>query len=202
MRHRVLPRSALYCLLNSALWAFLVGTASAADGKPKSVLHLTDDGFIPGELRGSDDLKAIHWRSPLFASALDFPLNAVKAVHYEMVGPLPTPHGEFCFELIDDDFVYGDLVDLTNDDVTVASAQLGRIRLRRDRVRRLYRYAGADSIYLGPSGFLGWKEKAPTPQWRDDGGQLQTDKPARHSALRRSRHPRQGYDLLRTVVAK
>ena len=69
------------------------------------------------------------------------------------------------------------LVDLTNDDVTVASAQLGRIRLRRDRVRRLYRYAGADSIYLGPSGFLGWKEKAPTPQWRDDGGQLQTDKP-------------------------
>ena len=177
MRHRFTSKSALHCLLSSAFWVFLASTASAADDKPRCVLHLTDNGFVPGELRGSDDLKAIHWRSPLFASTLDFPLNAVKAVHYEMVGQPPAPHGEFCFELVDDDFLYGDLLELTDDDVILASARLGRIRLRRDRVRRLYRYAGADSIYLGPSGFIGWKDKATTREWRDDGGQLQTDKP-------------------------
>jgi thiol-disulfide isomerase/thioredoxin len=175
MCKRVIPQACKSLLLNCACWFFFAGVASAADGKPTSTLHLSNDGFIAGELRGSDNPQMLRWHSPLFASPLEFPLSALKAVQYEVAGQPPAPLGEFCFELMDDDFLYGDLVELTEDDVVLSSAKLGRIRLRRDRVRRIYHWKGADSIYLGPNGFAGWKENGPAQQWRDDGGQLQCD---------------------------
>lgn len=168
-------RLALQFWLGSACWLLLIGIVFAGDGKPKSTLHLVNDGFMPGELHGSDDSKVIRWQCPLFASALEFPVNAIKSVEYEVEGKPPAAVGELCFELINNDFLYGDLVELTDSEVVLTSSRLGRVQLRRDHVARIYRYAGADSIYLGPNGFTGWKDRSATNQWRDDGGQLQTD---------------------------
>jgi thiol-disulfide isomerase/thioredoxin len=158
------------------LWLGLANVAPAADPAAPAVVHLTDGGFVAGELRGSDDPKVLRWSSPFFARPLEFPLGAVKAVHYAAAAPSP-PAGEFCFELVNDDVLYGDLLAVTDDDFELNSARAGRLHLRRDHVRRLYRWKGLDSVYLGPNGLAGWKDPAATPQWRDEGGQIVTDRP-------------------------
>src|SRR5439155_26981098 len=39
------------------------------------------------------------------------------------------------------------------------------------------RWKGADNIYLGPNGLADWKETGAKGQWREEGGQLVTEKP-------------------------
>jgi thiol-disulfide isomerase/thioredoxin len=148
--------------------------ATAADPAPGSILHLTNGGFVAGELRGSDDPKVLQWRSPLFARPLEFPLGAVKGVHYAAPAPPPRPAGEYCFELVNDDVLYGDLLGLTDDTVELNSARVGRVKLSREQVRRMYRWKGAEPVYLGPNGLAGWRDRSATPQWRDEGGHLLT----------------------------
>jgi thiol-disulfide isomerase/thioredoxin len=160
--------SAMLCL-------FLTAAAPAADPEAGSVLHLNNGGSVVGELRGSRDPTVLRWHSPGFAQPLEFPLSAVSAVYYTVPGAPPKPRGEYCFEMIGDDLLYGDVLGVTNDEVEVNSVRLGHVHLRRNQIRRFYRWKGADLIYFGPNGLAGWKEPAAKPQWRDDGGQLVTD---------------------------
>src|SRR5437588_840545 len=53
----------------------------------------------------------------------------------------------------------------------------GRRALRRDAIRRLYRWQGADTVYLGPNGLAGWDGPDVASQWGDEGGRPFTDKP-------------------------
>src|SRR5216683_2000673 len=191
---RVIPQVALRLFVHGLFWSCLAAAAPAADRAATAVLHLTNGDFVPGEVRGSEDPKVLPWRSPFFARPLEFPLSAVNAVHYAVLGPQPKPQGEYCFELAGDDVLYGNLLGLTEDEAEVDSARLGRMHLRRQHIRRFYRWKGAESIYLGPNGLAGWKCSEPdapargaflppagasgsaaTPQWRDEGGQLLTD---------------------------
>jgi thiol-disulfide isomerase/thioredoxin len=157
------------------LW-LIPASATAGDPAAGSVLHLANGGFVPGELRGSGDPKALSWRSPSFARPFAFPLAAVTGVYYAVPLAAPRPQGEFCFELVNDDVLYGNLIGLSDDEVAVDSPRAGRVRLRRDLVRRLYRWQGADPVYLGPSGLVGWKDLSAAGQWRDEGGQPNTDR--------------------------
>lgn len=147
---------------------------SAAEPPAGSVLHLTNESFVAGGLRGSNDAAILRWRSPHFTNELEFPLSSVNAVHYALAAQQPRPQGEYCFELADDDVLYGDLLGMSGDELEIEAARLGRVWLRRDAVRRLYRWQGADSVYLGPNGLAGWKE-AVAKQWHDEGGQLFTE---------------------------
>jgi peroxiredoxin len=140
------------------------------------VLHLVNESHVPGEVRGSDDPKVLRWKSPAFAEPLDLPLGAVRAVHYEAMAPPPAPRDEYGFELTGDDVIYGDLLALTDDHLDLNSTRLGRIRLRREAVRRFYRLKEADAVYAGPTGLTGWKDPAEKPQWREEGGEILTDR--------------------------
>jgi thiol-disulfide isomerase/thioredoxin len=154
----------------------LAGAAIAAERPASSVLHFTNGDFLRGELLGARDPKVLRWQSASFARPLEFPIGAVNAVHYAVVGPQPQPPGEYCFEMGDDDVLFGNLLGLTDDEVELDSARIGHVHLRRDQIRRMYRWKGSDSIYLGPNGLAGWKDSSATPQWRDEGGQLVTDR--------------------------
>jgi thiol-disulfide isomerase/thioredoxin len=173
--HRT-PRSLVLLLLTALATGLTPHRANAADQKSPFILDLIDGSQIPGELSGSRNGRDLRWRSRYFTEPLDFPQSALKSVRYDQVGPPPAPTGEFCFELISNDFIYGDLRELTDKELVVASARLGSVRFSRDFVRRIYRYKGADAIYLGPNGLLGWKDRSNSPQWLDDGGQLQTSR--------------------------
>lgn len=156
-------------------------TASAA-GPGDSVLHLTNGGFVPGEIRSSDSANILRWQSPLFVQPFDFTLDGVNAVHYSVPSTLPKPNGEFCFELAAGDVLFGSLLSLTDEHAVIDADRLGKLNVRRDRIQRIYRWrGGADLIYLGPSGLIGWQEssteKTTEKKWREEGGQLLTDRP-------------------------
>src|SRR5207302_970890 len=106
---RVTPPVVRSVVAASIVWLCPTG-ATAADPPARSVLHLTNGGFVPGELRGSEGVAELRWRSPVFVQPLEFPLSAVKAVHYAVPAEVPRPAGEYCFELVDDDILYGDLL--------------------------------------------------------------------------------------------
>src|SRR5262249_42578482 len=146
----------------------------AAD-RPASVLHVVNADFIAGQLEASTDPTVVRWRSPWFARPLEFPLSSVARIDYTASGPQPEPVGEYRSELADDDVLYGNLVGVTESEIEVASARVGRVHLAREHIRRICRWKGADCVYLGPNGLVGWKESSTTPQWRDEGGQLVTD---------------------------
>src|SRR5438132_12808919 len=115
--HGVLP-----FLVHGIFWFWLAAAATAADKAASSVLHLTNGGSVPGELRASENPKVLRWRSPLFAQPLEFPLSAINAVHYAVPGPQAKPLDEYCFELVGDDVLYGNLLGLTDLEVELGSA--------------------------------------------------------------------------------
>lgn len=145
-------------------------------GADDAVLHLTNGGFLPGELKGSDQPSVLRWQSSRFTRPFEFSLGGVTAVQYVVPSKLPKPVGEYCLELAAGDVLFGELIALTDDSAEVEVARLGRVHVKRDQIRRLYRWSsGADLIYLGPSGLTEWKESSSTKQWREEGGQPVTD---------------------------
>jgi thiol-disulfide isomerase/thioredoxin len=156
----------------------VLGVAALAAAEPagRSVLHLRDGGFVPGSLGGSGEPSLVRWQSPFFARPLDFPLGGVVAVHATVPGELPKPTGEYCFEMTDDDVLYGDLRALSDAGVEFEAAGVGRVRVAREHLRRFYRWQGAERVYTGPSGLAGWKATGGDGAWREEGGQLVTDR--------------------------
>ena len=153
--------------------ALCLATAFGADS---AILHLTNGGFVPGELKGSEQPGVVRWQSSRFIRPFEFSLASVAAAQYAIPAKLPKPTGEYCLELAAGDVLFGELLGLTDDVAEVEVARLGRLHVKRDQIRRLYRWSsGADLIYLGPNGLTEWKETAATKLWREEGGQPLTD---------------------------
>ena len=171
------PRPARRLRSAVAAWLCLAGAAAGADPTAPAVLHLTDGGRLPGAPRGSADPAVWRWESPAFTRPLDFPVGVVAGVHYAVPPVPPRPPGEYCVELTGGDVVYGDLAAVTDDEVGLSGTPVGRLRLRREDVRRIYRWKGNDTVYFGPNGLTGWADPAKVPQWREEGGDVLTDQP-------------------------
>jgi thiol-disulfide isomerase/thioredoxin len=156
------------------------GPVWAADDPPPAarvaVLHLANGDFVPGELRGSDDAGVLRWQSPLFTQPFDFILGGVSTVHYPPPAAMPKPAGDYCFELAAGDVLFGSLVGLGDDDLELDVPRIGRLRVRRDHVRRFFPSRGDDLVYVGPNGVAGWNQPAATTPWREEGGAPFTDK--------------------------
>lgn len=141
-----------------------------------AVLHLSDGGFVPGELKSSEQPSVVRWQSSRFTQAFEFSMSGVSAVQYAIPPKLPKPVGEYCLELAAGDVLFGELLKLTDDAAEIDVERLGTLHVRRDHIRRLYRWnSGADLIYLGPNGRSEWQEPAGKQLWREEGGQLVTE---------------------------
>ena len=79
------------------------------------------------------------------------------------------------FELAGGDTLFGDLVELTADGLTVDATGLGRLHIERTVLRRFYRLQTAELIFAGPNGLNGWKASGSNGAWREDGGHLVSD---------------------------
>lgn len=172
---RILHPVALYLFIGVVFWLHIPASAAGADRAASLVLHLTNGDSVSGELRRSEDPKVLHWRSPFFVRPLEFPFMAVHSVNRAAGGPQPKPVGDYCFELVNGDLLYGSVLGWTDDEVELNSAPVDHVHLRREHIRRFYRWEAADAIYHGPNGLAGWKESAGKRQWRDEGGQLVTE---------------------------
>src|SRR5579885_2543301 len=104
-------RNLVFALLGSLLLCVAAGAAE----QPGATLHLASEDFLSGTLQASSDPAVIRWRSPYFATVFEFPAATVDAVHYTVSGPQPKPWGGYCFELVNGDVLYGNLLALTEE---------------------------------------------------------------------------------------
>jgi peroxiredoxin len=208
MRHqakRIGERLAFRLLAAAAVLTMSVARAQdppgAAQTPASAVLHLTDGSFVAGELVGSPEPGVVRWQSAAFVSPFEFPVNRINAIHWPPPAIPPKPEGDFCFELSGGDVVFGSLLALNDKTAELDLPRVGRLRLQRSSIHRIYRWRGsADLIYLGPNGLAGWHDStpprpgatavveigpnnrrttkepaAPHKGWREESGQLITD---------------------------
>jgi peroxiredoxin len=190
-------------MLSIAVAGLTTSAARAADqpAPPQSsaVLHLADGSFVPGDLDESTKPGVFRWQASAFVSSFEFPVNRVNAIHWPPPATIAKPEGDYCFELAGGDILFGTLVALDDKQAELDIPRIGRLRVERPAVHRIYRWRGsADLVYLGPNGLTGWSETAsprgganivrpvgPSPPreaalpmagWREESGQLVTDR--------------------------
>lgn len=168
-----------FCSFVLGVWLFgIFGFVARLAAEEPSVLHLTNNSFVPGEIQNSGEGGVVRWQSPLFVKPFEFAWNGINAVHYAVPTTLPKPTGEYCFELTAGDVLFGSLLSLSEEDAEIQVEKIGTLHVKRGRIQRIYRWlGGADLIYLGPSGLTGWQESSNDKKWREEGGQPQTDQP-------------------------
>jgi peroxiredoxin len=177
--HSRLRAAAAACLLALGLTASARSEDAPAPAPKGPVIHLTNGGHVPGDLKDSADPKVLRWQGSAFVAPFDFSLGAINSVHYPSPAELPKPAGDYCFELAGGDVLFGRLVGLDDKEAELDVARIGRLHLDRSAIRRIYRWRdSADLIYLGPNGLAGWKETSTPKGWREESGQLVTSQDA------------------------
>lgn len=141
------------------------------------MLHLYNGGFVHGTLVPSGRPETLRWQSPAFTAPLDFSLTSLSAVHLAVPAELPRPVGDYCFEMAGGDVAFGSLLTLDEHAAELEIAGLGRVRVDRSVINRMYRWrSSADLVYLGPNGLLGWQQPPGKEDWREEQGQPWTDR--------------------------
>lgn len=143
----------------------------------EAVLHLKNNGQVPGVLNPSEEPGLIRWQSTSFAAPFAFSTGAVNAIQFSVPASLPRPEGEYCFELSGGDVAYGSLITLDENEAVLEVARVGKIHVLRSAINRMYRWqSSTDLVYLGPNGLVGWRETSLGNSWREEQGQPWTDK--------------------------
>jgi len=163
---------AVFTLLSVALvWA------DDPDSKVDARLLLANGDYVTGELVASDRPDILRWKAACFAVPFDFSWRSVTAIHFSGPEQRPVPKGEYCFELAGGDLVFGSLLSLSDEMIELDLPIFGRTELPRTSLRRVLRWGdGANLLYLGPNGLLGWDTVSPDGAWREDSGHLFTNK--------------------------
>jgi len=178
IRNRILSRTTA-SVLAACGFTLLLATAQtaslAAESAPsRPILHLSNDGYLPGQLLDSDQTDVIRWQSRLFTKPFEFPLSGVSTAQFPVVLPRPKPAGEYCFELTGGDVLYGDILEFSESSLLIQAADAGTIHVSRTNIQRIYRWKETSLIYLGPSGLDGWDfamPGIPTGEiWSSEGG--------------------------------
>ena len=163
------------------MFALVPSLLFAQKSVSQPVIHLINDGFLPGQLLDSDQPGVIRWQSRLFTKPFEFPLRGVTTAQFPVEMPRPKPAGEYCIELSSGDVLYGDILQLSESSLKIQAANAGAIHVNRVDVQRIYRWKETALIYLGPSGLDGWMVAMPGEPagdiWTSDGGWPTTTTP-------------------------
>ena len=166
----------LACLLTTAATARAVRAAEPSPKPRSAIIQLSNDDFSAGRLVDSPEPEGFLWQTPGFADPFRFPVNAVQSIHFPAPDVLPQAVGEYCFELADEDMLFGSLVSLEEKSAVLDVPGLGQLHVNREILRRMYRLSKSELTYFGPNGLDNWLTVGKTPPWREDAGQLIGDK--------------------------
>jgi thiol-disulfide isomerase/thioredoxin len=143
---------------------------------PPAVLHLRNGGHVPGQIVSCDQPNAVRWKSDLFAAPFLFPVDLLNTINFPIPPEIARPPGDYCLELSGGDVLFGTLTAMSGDQAEMEVPRVGRLRIQRSRINRMYRWrSSADVIYLGPNGLTGWQETSARKGWREEQGQPWTD---------------------------
>ena len=136
------------------LWIGLIHSASAAP--PIGILRLASGDRVTGTLQ-SIDSGAVAWRHPGFETAFTWSQQAASSIAFPSSGDERIPGGSWIIELTNDDFLYGDVVSLGREFVTIDSL-FGRIDLPRSILRSAERIDRNEFMAFSGPGELGdWR---------------------------------------------
>ena len=80
--------------LDIGIWTLVIFLSTMiVNAEESSVLHLTNGGFLPGELKSSEQPTVLRWQSTRFTQPFEFSLGGVTAVQYAIPPKLPKPTG-------------------------------------------------------------------------------------------------------------
>ncbi len=193
-------------ILNLLINTLLISCVLAEDPPLGPVLYFSNGGSVAGELVDSTDPKNLKFQSPAFTSPFEFAQISVKSLVWPAAKTASVPTGEYGFELAGGDLVYGSLIEMTDEMVTIEALRLGKVRFARSQLRGMSRsLGGSNVVYLGPNGLTGWREPPQTvatnlrpairianraggvkpetktqptkPGWRDESGHMVSDVP-------------------------
>lgn len=159
-----------FILLTSLL---LLSNLALAENPP-AVLSLVNGDYLSGEWQASDEPNKIRWQSDFATGAYEFPLSAVAQVNRGSESKLAKPAGDFSLELQGGDLLFGNVVGITEEWLTIETPSdyatsdrrhLKRtLNIRRSLVRRITRSSRqGDIVYQGPNGLKQWKVSDRTP---------------------------------------
>jgi peroxiredoxin len=159
----------------------MLASAARAEDPPgpsaNPVLHLADGGYAAGEICDSSQPGVLRWQAAPFVAPFEFAIKEINTIQWPPPAKLARPTGDFCFELAAGDVLFGSLIGLDEKEGDLEIPRLGRIHVQRSNLHRIYRWRdGADLIYLGPNGLVGWHEPAGQKNWREESGQPTTDR--------------------------
>lgn len=155
--------------------------AATADDDPTPpadvpVLYLANDDWLAGGAAAAGTPDKLGWQSPDFTGPFEFDLNAVSRVRFSTeVTPGWREH-EYRLELAGGDVLYGGLLSVNETNLLFRSSLAGELRIKRAAVRCLERCKANPLVYLGPNGLADWQMLGEANAWREEEGQLITDK--------------------------
>lgn len=166
------------------IWLWILSVAASSSNSwaddavdaPGGVLQLHRGDFLAGRLvahTGSDQLA---WQHPAFDTKFLFPLRAITGAAFAEPAEVTRAAGEFCVELTNGDRWYGSVVGIDGHALTLRSPGMGDLPIRREMLRRLFRWSdGKTLLYSGPGALADWQQSGDGDPWEDRGGQLRTD---------------------------
>ena len=118
------------------------------------ILRWNNGESLRGQIASSTSGE-LTWKAPLFQDPLELKWNALDRIEWPTL--LVPPVGPFGVALRDGSFIYGDLVDVGANTITLRSARHGDAVLKRSEVLAVRRLHGGSLVYCGPTGDIGWK---------------------------------------------
>lgn len=174
---KALPCRTLPCgsaMLTLAVLAFSVLAPATASAESPAVLRLSGSQLSQGRLLEHDNPREIRWQDPAFVRPLVFPISALRSIGFEPRPDAPPAAGQFGFQLIHGGTLFGNLQAIDENWLEVDTASQGRLRIRRDQVRSLFRWRdGQERSYVGPQRLETWNTYG--SDWASDRVALTTD---------------------------
>lgn len=155
------------------------GSDAGADHSGTGLLRLRHGQMVAGRFvaHTPQTTQHIHWHHPAFARPLQFAADTILGASFPQTHPIPAADGQFGFQCADGSLVYGDLVELDDQQMVVRNSVLGRLTLPRSVVIHLFRWRdGRDRIYHGPGSLSTWNSKDLTV-WSESAGGVVTNVP-------------------------
>jgi thiol-disulfide isomerase/thioredoxin len=134
--------------------------ASKAPAPAPGILWWNNGETLPGEVSEATATN-VTWKSPSF----DTPLELKRAVLYKVDRAVPpvAPTETFRFLMRDGSQLFGSLVSISADSITLRSERCGDVVLKRPAVLGIWRLHGGSLILAGPNGDAGWDMTAHKP---------------------------------------
>ncbi|MBX9654235.1 TlpA family protein disulfide reductase [bacterium] len=133
-------------------------------------IRLRNGDYASGELVETPDAKEwIGWKSPAFQNPISFATDSIESITFEQKTDADSPGENYRVSLIDGASLTGELVEITDDSLSIKAPDMGKLTIHRDRLNRLLRIDKSHQLLFDGLDSGQWN---PNTQWTDEGAKL------------------------------